>query len=377
MLPRFEADFVTVLYEADMDAIDGIHQANREAIVIPACLAEADSQKTLYVTVNPGGTSLLRPSAVWNDRYVPIIGIDFDFPGGIEIIDERELAARSLDSLLASLGDRCPPPDFLSLDVQGYEHAVLMGAKRTLETSVCGLIVEVEFVELYQGQKRFQEICDLLGGLGYAFVRFLEIGELAGPSAPLGFRSGGYQTWADALFLRRPQKFNVDDSRHSKLCKKLAFFSIVFGVTELAIECFELLQEANPQTVFDETTFEYEGFLSKLFNSYTRAAKIFPPQFSNVLSAENRLRFSIAPGLEQWPEILDGLLRYGEGYRSELLQLQQATDTKFETVLRQYGFVDLAERVKLARRDQSSKLDATIQRATAAKRSPPAEAKSK
>ena len=44
--PRFERDFVRVLYEADADAIDGIREATKDlksqVIIVPACLAEAD-----------------------------------------------------------------------------------------------------------------------------------------------------------------------------------------------------------------------------------------------------------------------------------------------------------------------------------------------
>jgi len=35
------------------------------------------------------------------------------------------------------------------MDVEGFEYEVLMGAEKTLRNAVCGLIVEVEFAEMY------------------------------------------------------------------------------------------------------------------------------------------------------------------------------------------------------------------------------------
>jgi len=44
----------------------------------------------------------------------------------------------------------------LSLDVQSGEYEVLLGARDALDRNICGLIVEVEFGEMYVGQRRFQ-----------------------------------------------------------------------------------------------------------------------------------------------------------------------------------------------------------------------------
>ena len=86
-------------------AIDGIRSdkdSNRQAIIVPACLAGADCQKTLHVSVNPGCTSLLEPATAWNGKYVHLMGIDFDFPDGARVIERRQVSARSMDSLLAA-----------------------------------------------------------------------------------------------------------------------------------------------------------------------------------------------------------------------------------------------------------------------------------
>ena len=187
-LPAFAADFVEVLYEADTDAIAAIQEAAEdrpnELIVIPACLADSDGEGLLHIYVNPGLTSLRELSRVLDQRYQNTFGIDFDFGNdGARLLQKRKVVTRRLDGLIAPEAATCPPPDFLSLDVQSGEYEVLLGARDALDHNICGLIVEVEFGEMYVGQRRFQDVYDLLDRAGFDFVRFLAIGEIFRPGA--------------------------------------------------------------------------------------------------------------------------------------------------------------------------------------------------
>lgn len=58
---------------------------------------------------------------------------------------------------------------FLKLDVQGFEDRVLAGAARTLE-NVVGMRVEMSFMPLYEGQKLYCEMKELIEGLGFKLV---------------------------------------------------------------------------------------------------------------------------------------------------------------------------------------------------------------
>ncbi|MBE9046128.1 FkbM family methyltransferase [Pleurocapsales cyanobacterium LEGE 10410] len=55
---------------------------------------------------------------------------------------------------------------FLKIDVQGFEKQVLEGATKILP-QIKGIEIELSLVPLYQGQPLFQEMLDLLDGLGY------------------------------------------------------------------------------------------------------------------------------------------------------------------------------------------------------------------
>lgn len=354
---RFAKDFAVTLYEADADAIEGIREATKneasDIAVIQACLAETDCDKTLRLTLNPGATSLLECGTAIDGYYEFHRGVDFEYPEAVGLIGERTLPARSLDSLVSS---GMSPPDFLTLDVQAYEYQVLQGASETLERHVCGLIVEVEFVHLYKGQRRFQDICDLLNAAGFVFVRFLNSGEVKGPRAPLGYRGRGYQIFADALFLRRPRADRLDDiaiAVHEKLC----FCAVVFNMTELAVECFEVLRGAGKPFAGGSG---WRAFLAELFEAYDRGVKFMPPLFNDILPPEHVLDFSSAGDPDQWPAIFR-IGTYSDDYLRHLTAMQRGHDTDFEAVLRRYGFNDCADCVRDIRQDQATKILSLIE----------------
>jgi len=351
-LPAFAGDFVEVLYEADTDAIAAIQKAGKgrpnELIVIPACLADSDGEGLLHIYVNPGLTSLRKLSRALDRRYQNTFGVDFDFgDDGARLLQERKVTTRRLDGLIAAQPAPCPPPDFLSLDVQSGEYEVLLGARDALEQSICGLIVEVEFGEMYVGQRRFQDVYDLLDGAGFDFVRFLAIGETS-IRAPLGFRGDGYQDFADALFLRRCDRVPGGDAGRGEMLTKLCFFALSFGVVELAVQCLTALHGATlPQAM------AYERFVAACRDVCERDAKLLPPLFSAILPPLRFADYSAAASFEQWPEIFEGLRGFDAAYLHQLKRYERRADSEFETLLRRHGLADVASTVKRKRRSQA------------------------
>jgi FkbM family methyltransferase len=352
LLPAFAGDFVEVLYEADTDAVAAIQEADKdrasELIVIPACLADSDGEGLLHIYVNPGLTSLRELSRVLDHRYQSTFGIDFDFGNdGARLLQKRKIATRRLDGLIAPAVAPCPPPDFLSLDVQSGEYEVLLGARDALEQSICGLIVEVEFGEMYVGQRRFQDVYDLLDDAGFDFVRFLSIGETS-VRAPLGFRGDGYQDFADALFLRRCDRAPGDAAGRRTMLTKLCFFALSFGVVELAVQCLAALHAATlPQAM------AYERFVAACRDVYERDAKLLPPLFSAILPPHRFADYSAAAGFQQWPEIFEGLRGFDTAYLRQLKRYERRADNEFEALLRRHGLADVASMVKRKRRSQA------------------------
>jgi len=117
------------------------------------------------------------------------------------VVGRSHMKTKRLDDLLPELGNRV---DFLKLDVQGYELAVLQGAPNALRQTLV-LHTEVEFVEMYVGQPLFAEIDAFLRQSGFIFHRFASVH--GRPMKPMHFlddplRPISQQLWADAVYVR-------------------------------------------------------------------------------------------------------------------------------------------------------------------------------
>jgi hypothetical protein len=60
---------------------------------------------------------------------------------------------------------------YLKIDSQGYEHHVIQGAKPLLD-SIKLIECELSLTPLYEGQYLFQDMIDILGGIGFRPVHF-------------------------------------------------------------------------------------------------------------------------------------------------------------------------------------------------------------
>src|SRR5262249_5105750 len=95
-------------------------------------IADYDGEKEFYFTPsNPTNSSFGRP--VSSRRYAD----------GTLSFEARMVPVRSLDSLLAS--GTIPAPNFLKVDVEGYEKFVFLGAKECLSRDLLGIEFETSF----------------------------------------------------------------------------------------------------------------------------------------------------------------------------------------------------------------------------------------
>lgn len=92
------------------------------------------------------------------------------FPWTAETVP-LEVEMRTLDEVVHGLD--LAPDVLLKIDVQGYEHRVLVGAARTLPR-IRYVITEVTFEPLYRGQGSAAETCALLSRHGFQLKGVLE-----------------------------------------------------------------------------------------------------------------------------------------------------------------------------------------------------------
>ena len=141
-------------------------------------LAEKTGRMTMHRSAYALSSSLLPMSDAHKQAY--------PYSAGSQPV---EVEISTLDAICAPLQG----PFLIKLDVQGYEYGVLQGAAETL-TRTAALIVETSFVELYEGQKLFNQVQALLNRAGFAYT-----GSWAQRNSPVN----GQPLQQDAVFVRQ------------------------------------------------------------------------------------------------------------------------------------------------------------------------------
>jgi len=136
--------------EPDIAEAERLTTANPDAIVIPYAFGQTAETRTLYITREPGRSSLLVPecpSVVKSGRE------DWSV--------EREISVRvvRLDHVWSRFATS--PPAFIKVDVQGFELEVLKGAEGLFDQIFC-VELEASFLSFYRGQPILQTVFDFM-----------------------------------------------------------------------------------------------------------------------------------------------------------------------------------------------------------------------
>lgn len=360
----FAPETSVVFFDADEDCVDGLLERTSKTAhgeqVVSACLGNRDGQATFNITINPSASSLLEPSKRSAGFVQPMFGIDWDVYDCARVVERRTVTLTSLDALLAKRPD-IPTPDVLSLDTQGGEFDILEGASRTIASSVVGLLIEVEFIDLYEGVRRFGDIASLAERQGFVFCGFQHMIDAQASRQPIGLRTTGFPIAADALFLR-----NVDHLRSEAPHQlgKLAFASVIFGFLDHAFASIAAID----QSAGGSSSERWSRMIGDLHVAAAGMPKVWLPRFPEVLREGEFSRFSREPDPSQWPSMMDlqGWMREHAGPQAvadAIEGLEQLADTPVEHVLRSHGFGVIADKTNFCRRDQAHKLAQLLRRA--------------
>ena len=198
-------------FEPSPDAISSLENVtypntNISFKVFPIALSERE-QKIKINTYNQGDlNSIFEFDLESSNRYKYQL-VNFE--------SEIEVKATTIDGFATASSSF---PDYLILDTQGSELAILSGAAATLRDSVVALRAEVEFFCLYKKQPLFGQVHEFLMEKGFKLAR-LETpgkGELG-----VSFDSGPFSmekydaapAWADSIFILQEDellKINCD-----------------------------------------------------------------------------------------------------------------------------------------------------------------------
>ena len=186
-----------------------------------------------YLTSKQEVSSLFKPHREFLD--------EFPEPERFDIVETTRMQFDTLDNQLQQ--HRVSDVDFIKVDTQGSELAVLEGSRGILASSVFGLEVEAEFSPIYQGQPLFSDLDSFVRQLGFQLFD-LRGGYWKRDAGKSYGGARGQLIFADALYFRSPQSFEqilsrIDEEsrRKSKLLRAVSV-CILYGYLDYALELF-------------------------------------------------------------------------------------------------------------------------------------------
>lgn len=297
LLSAFESAVTNVIYDADESCLTQITEVWRvhpsKTIVLPYCLAAKDGVCKFYINYDPC-TSSVYPL---NPKYAQFYYRDsarYDYVLGdtLRAMEEVQLQTTTLDAVVLDRGE-VHGPDFLSIDTQGSELDILVGASRLLGETILAVKAEIELHPIYEGQPLLGDICKYLAKYNFDLVDIRIYPNLLPMRGKDGFRGEGYPAHGEALFLKRP-----DAVVTGLQLNKLAYIATVFGQFECAQQCFEaegFAAIARSQEEVPEQQPKYLEFISRLAHAVTLLPQRSEPLFSDRYSyAQSRARFNLA-----------------------------------------------------------------------------------
>ncbi len=264
-------------FEPDPEEYARLARTNdpRKTLYINTALHREPAELTLNIGRDGGTSSLLEPNWDYLNRFP-----DFE---RFQVMRRVAVKVNALDRVLPANDVR--EADFIKIDTQGAEFAILEGGRATLAKQVFGVELEVQFGAIYVEQARFGQLDDLLSELGFqlmdlrpAYWKRVGGARFGGPKGQLAF--------ADALYFKTEQRFQQEldeiadlPQRQAKLLRAMSI-SLLYGYVDYAIELFQPNRELFEPPVAAEISqqlqsdvrlstrlphFRGRGFLSHLF----------------------------------------------------------------------------------------------------------------
>ena len=164
-----------------------------------------------------------------------------------------KLNANSLDNLVTE------NVDIIKLDTQGNEFEILIGAQRCLNEALI-VEIEVEFVQMYEGQKLAYSVMDLMNSKGF---NILYLNRVYGSSNAFLGMSRGQLIFGDALFgLSRERALNLSIDKKLKYCCLLINYGHIDFAYDIFNSCPELRDSSSELSHYFENANRH---LSKTF----------------------------------------------------------------------------------------------------------------
>ena len=206
-------------------------QTWRSVVVMAEAVGRSRGLASLYVTENPGMSSLLEPDPAVARRICAWRKFEVRSVLQVPVVPLDEAAERHgfLDA------------SFLKLDTQGSELDILQGGTRVLE-SIVGIYTEAAFQPFYKGQPLFGDLDCFLRSQGFTLF-LMDRTTLRRSRFRKTMYSGRMVTWAHCLYLREPETVAGGANPLHPLAGLLAS-SMAFHQYDVALEMTGAFEQA-------------------------------------------------------------------------------------------------------------------------------------
>lgn len=269
--------------------------AQEDYSFFPVAVGEQNESANLYITKNPGCSSLYLPNRA---MFAPFqeCGPFFD------VVSTQNVQIVALGDYLHQNG--IMDIDFLELDTQGSELDILRGAQSLLKNSLVAVRVEVEFAEMYQKQPMFGDVDSWLRLHGFMLFD-LERYHLRRKSCTPGVDSREQIVWGQALYLRDFRSLSGDPVINKQKLGKLVMIASYYGFHSYALEIINYLtQDSGLLTTEEKQEFE------RLSAEYISGLKQSPSRLVDWMRFLDR-----SPFHKVFRRGRDALTRFAEAYR--------------------------------------------------------------
>jgi FkbM family methyltransferase len=360
--PLLRSGMAMTMYDADPSCVD---EAAKEvsalgygkSCVLPYCVSDRDAVGPFHIYADPNASSAYLPNKRYDNYFYQ--GRGFDFEGReISVITETiNPQFVTLDSLCFGQTEAVLPPQLLSLDAQGSEYDILVGAKKCLDQHVLGLITETELVERYEKGRVFGDIHTFLLKQGFEFMGFRDFMNWGALRTPVGLRSLNLNAVGTAVFLRAPDTLPNGPGRRLAL-KQLAFIAVLVGQVEFAVSCLSHLgaepdAQGPTQPSYLRFIDEFHEAAQKMPATFLPGCSSFFKRTSRACGASSSSFFSrnIRPLVNQNPRIEQLYIACREAAErvKKGLRVATAPATPVEIILEAYGLSRQAARLREVR----------------------------
>lgn len=215
-------------FEPDKDECEILNaNSGKNVTYFPIALSDVEGKSILYLTKEPGCSSLLLP----NTKNVS----KFHQSDRFEILKKLEIQTVPLKQILFKNNIQ---PDVIKIDVQGLAFQVLNGIGNEFISDSLFFEIEVEYNEIYEGEHLFFEVSNLMHRNGFELLDICNYYAKQN-NLPKSNSTRGQIMFADAFYIISIDNFYNkilgDEIKYRKIWK-LIFILSVYGHFDLALE---------------------------------------------------------------------------------------------------------------------------------------------